>query len=106
MEAFNTLDASKRLAEAGCEQSVADAVVREINGAIIGNVATKTDLERLEERLLAKFEGHEARFEGLEAKFEGLEAKLEGMKNYLLYRVVALQIATIGLLFALIRFFG
>ena len=49
--AFNTLDASKRLAAAGCDQSVVDAVVREINGAITGNVATKDDIERLEERL-------------------------------------------------------
>ena len=44
-ESFNTLDAAKRLEEAGCDPGVAGAVVREINGAIAGNVATKADIE-------------------------------------------------------------
>lgn len=137
-EAFNTLDASKRLADAGCDPSIADAVVREINGAIAGNVATKDDIERLEERLAskidknhgilvgkiegleAKIEGHDRKIGGLESKIGGLESKTGGLesktgeleskidaqRNYLLYRMALMNVAVVGLLFALIKFFG
>lgn len=46
---------------AQCDPGVAGAVVREINGAISGNVATRDDLEKLQIRFEARFETMEAR---------------------------------------------
>ena len=50
-EAFDTLAASEELQ--GCELNEAQAkgIARAINSAIIGNVATKSDIETLESRL-------------------------------------------------------
>lgn len=47
MPAFDTHKAVKALRSAGFDDTQADAVVDQINGAINKNVATKTDLEQL-----------------------------------------------------------
>ena len=46
-EAFDTLAASEELQTAGLDEKQSKAVARVINGAIIGNVATKRDIENL-----------------------------------------------------------
>ena len=47
MPAFDTHKAVKALCSAGFDDTQAEAVVDQINGAINENVATKTDLEKL-----------------------------------------------------------
>ncbi len=43
-------------------------------------LATKTDLAALEERLDTRFEGVEAGFKGLEAGFKGVDARFEAVE--------------------------
>lgn len=50
-EPFNTLEAARRLQEAGCEQKLAEEMASQINGAVSGTVATKADVEHLETRM-------------------------------------------------------
>ncbi len=50
MPAFDTHKAVKALCSAGFDDTQAEAVVDQINGAINENVATKTDLEKLPTR--------------------------------------------------------
>ena len=50
MPAFDTHKAVKALRSAGFDDTQAEAVVDQINGAINENVATKTDLEKLPTR--------------------------------------------------------
>ena len=69
-EAFNTLQAARQLQNAGCEQRVAEEVANQINGAISGTVATKSDIERLGASTKADFERLEA---STKADFERLE---------------------------------
>lgn len=55
-EAFNPLEAAKKLQEAGCEQKLAKEMASQINGAISGTVATKGDIKRLEASTKADLE--------------------------------------------------
>ena len=43
-ELFNPLESSKKLRDAGCDQALAEEMASQINGAISGNVATKSDI--------------------------------------------------------------
>ena len=85
---IDTAAAIRRLEEAGCDSSVAMAIVdtfKEQEGGIV----SKDHLD--------------LRIDALEAK---IEAKIEAVKNFLMYRLVAAQIATGLLVFALIKFFA
>ena len=55
-EPFNTLLAAKQLQNAGCDQNVAEEVANQINGAISGTVATKSDIEHLQASTKADIE--------------------------------------------------
>lgn len=84
---IDTAAAIRRLEEAGCDSSVAIAIV--------------DTLKEQEGELVSK-EYLDLRIDTLENK---IEAKVEATKNYLIYRLVASQIATGLLVFALIKYF-
>ena len=46
-EPFNTLEAARKLQEAGCDQRIAEEMASQINSAISGTVATKADIDLL-----------------------------------------------------------
>lgn len=62
MAAFDTHKAVKALRSAGFDNTQAEAVVDQINGAIHENVATKTDIEKLELRLAAELEKQSSKY--------------------------------------------
>ena len=80
-EAFDTLKASKDLQASGIAPEHSESIAEVINGAILGNVATKHDVD-----LIRK--------------------DIEVLKQHLLYRLALIQVGSIGLLFAAIKFFS
>lgn len=50
-EAFDTLRTSKELQACGLGAAESEGIATAINGAIVGNLATKTDIELLEEKI-------------------------------------------------------
>ena len=52
---FDTLEASRQLQEAGFEKTQADALVTTFSRNMVENVATKDDLDILEQRLTVRF---------------------------------------------------
>ena len=59
--AFDTHAAIKALTQAGFEEAQAEAVGATVSDAVGGNVAMKTDIERLEKRIEARIEALELR---------------------------------------------
>ena len=51
---FDTLEAAKSLQDAGIEAPQAEAIVKTFNRALDDNVATKADLEALEQRIMLR----------------------------------------------------
>ena len=51
---FDTLEAAKSLRDAGIEAPQAEAIVKTFNRALDDNVATKADLEALEQRIMLR----------------------------------------------------
>jgi len=47
-EPSNTLEATRKLQQAGCDQALAEEMASQINGAVTDTVATKTDVELLQ----------------------------------------------------------
>ncbi|MCY4655946.1 MAG: hypothetical protein OXC80_03925 [Gammaproteobacteria bacterium] len=47
-EPSNTLEATRKLQQAGCGQALAEEMASQINGAVTDTVATKTDVELLQ----------------------------------------------------------
>ena len=58
---IDTLRASRRLREAGFEEAQADALVGVLADDVSANVATKSDIALLEERLSARIDALEQR---------------------------------------------
>ena len=52
--AFDTLKAVKALRNAGFDEAQAEAVVETVGDAMVGNVASKSDLQQTEARLLTE----------------------------------------------------
>ena len=74
---FDTLEATKAFQEAGFEQKQAEVIVQQINGAIIGNVATKADIEQLGASTKADIKRLEASTRGvLERRQDKLHAEI------------------------------
>ena len=61
MAMFDTLRAFHRLREAGFEEAQADALVGVFHDHVSENVATKSDIAHLEERLTARIDALEQR---------------------------------------------
>ena len=85
---IDTAAAIRRLEEAGCDRNVAMAIVDTFKEHE-GGVVSKDHLD--------------LRIDALETK---IEAKFQAVQDFLMYRLVAAQIATGLLVFALIKFFA
>ncbi|MDN5848136.1 MAG: CCDC90 family protein [Nitrococcus sp.] len=81
---LDTLKYSKHLQSAGVSQAQADAQAEALRDAVTETVATKAQLENVEQRLDAKIDGVEQR---LDAKIDGVEqrldAKIDGVEQRL-----------------------
>ena len=118
-EAFNTLESSRILRDAGFEQKMAEAVVSQINGAVSGNVATKSDIELLQkdlERLASKDKVNELKTEiksevnelktEIKGEFNDLKVEMHQLMNIQLKWIIGTGITVGSLLFAALKFFG
>ena len=83
-EAFDTLKASQALKSAGCEPTLADAVVSQIKAAVSGEVATKLDIERLGLRI----DGLDSRMDSLETS---LSSRMDSLETSLSSRMDSLE---------------
>ena len=107
-EAFNTLESSRILRDAGFEQKMAEAVVSQINGAVSGNVATKSDIELLQkdlERLASKDKVNELKTE-IKGEINDLKVEMHKLMNIQLKWIIGTGITVGSLLFAALKFFG
>lgn len=113
-EPFNTLEAAKRLQEAGCNQKVAEEMVSQINGAISGTVATKSDIELLRQELKSDIQLLRTEIEHLDASTSAnldratsdLRTELKSDLTNLLKWIVGVVFGATGLLFAALKLFG
>ena len=97
--AFDTLRAAKLLKQAGFDESQAEAVVTTVGDALMENVATKADLERVETTLKAdlKTEVAELRAE-LKADLGDLEARLYRQLWVMAAGIVGLTVTLVKLI--------
>ena len=94
MAIFDTLRTTQRLREAGFEPAQAEALVAAFSDGVGDTVATKADVERLEERLEEQIDRLEERMDG---KLDALEGR---MKNYTL-RIFGAGFGSLALLLAI-----
>ena len=122
-EAFDTLKASKDLQASGIAPEHSESIAEVINGAILGNVASKhdadlirRDIEALKDDVstlkddVTTLKGDVSTLKDdvrdLKSDVKVVDAKIDGLKQYMLYRMILLQLGGIGILFTLIKFFG
>ncbi len=102
------LSLANALADAKIDRPAADRIATEIFDAIQGNVATKSDLERLEAAMKADVERLEADLRRLEMHIDAQTAALRGEMALLEYRLLtrlgSLVVVVSGLLFAALRY--
>ena len=99
---LDTLEIAKRLKGAGFDESQAEAVTgvfRDLQASDRADLATKGDLERLEERLEAKFVGEFAR---LDAK---IDTRIAELKADMIRWVFGIVFAQGALILGVLRFF-
>lgn len=103
-EPFNPLESSKKLRDAGCDQALAEEMPNQINGAISGNVATKSDIGLVQ----ADIELVRAEIELVRKDIEPLATReeLKDHMNSQLKWIIGLFVAGFGLLFTALKFFG
>ena len=83
IHAYDTLGTSKKLAAAGMERRQAEAVAIAI-AERQGNLATKSDIEKLDsrfEKLDSRFEKMDSRFEKMDSRFERLNSGIERLNS-------------------------
>ena len=107
-EPFNTLEAARKLQDAGCDPKLAEELASQINGAISGNVATKSDIERLEASTKSDIELVRKDIERLATREEvkDLMIEIQKLMNTQLKWIIGMFVAGFGLLFAALKFFG
>lgn len=88
---IDTAKAIRRIEEAGLPHEQAEAIVETFADAN-EQVATKSDIDHLRSEM--------------KAEIKRLEEKIASLEKYLLFRIVLTQLAGVGLVFALIKFFG
>ena len=91
---FDTHRAVKDLEQAGFPEAQAEALIEIVGNAIGESVATKADLQALEQRVLSRFDASEQR----------TDAKFAAMEQRILLKLVAILVPCLGLLFAALRF--
>ena len=87
---FDTHRAIQNLKEAGVAEAHAEAVVALFSGAFNDNVATKADVERVEQRI--------------EFEVRSLRSDMQAMEQRITLKLGGLMLAGLGLLFAALRF--
>ena len=111
-EAFNPLESSRILQDAGCEPKLAEAMASQINGAVSGDVAIKSDIEQLRKDTKSEFELVRKDIGTLATREElkDLTIEIQKMMNTQLRWIIATFLAAflgaVGLLFTLIKLFG
>lgn len=120
---FDTHRAIQNLKETGLAEAQAEAVVALVSSVFAENVATKADIQRLEQKMEYEFrllrsdmqamdQRTEARFvameERTEARFAAMEERAKAdrraMEQRIILKIVAILIPCFGLLFAALRF--
>ena len=109
---FDTHRAIQNLKEAGIAEAQAEAVVALFSSAFVDNVATKADIQQLEQKLEYEVRSirsdMQAMDQRIEAKFDAFEqridAKFAAMEQRIILKLVAILVPCLGLLFAALRF--
>ena len=106
--AFDTHKAVKSLTDAGAAEPLAEAMVATIGVAMDENMATKSDLQGLEQRLRQEIDGLRRDMDGLrqevhkeigglrqsmEALRQDMEKDRENLKNHLIVRMGGIAVA-------------
>jgi adenine-specific DNA methylase len=100
ISSLDTLDIARRLKGAGFNDAQAETVTeifRDVREADLANLATKTDIERLEAATKSDFERLEA---ATESDFERLEDKLEILRRDMTIRLGGMIVAPTAVLLA------
>jgi type II secretory pathway predicted ATPase ExeA len=90
---IDTLEYVKTLENAGVERKVAEAHVKAMNQHVLPELATRHDLEQMEQRLGHRIAGVEQKIAGVEQK---LDQKIETMVQRMEATVWKAAIATMG----------
>lgn len=98
---FDTHRAIQNLKEAGVAEAQAEAVVALVSSVFSDNVATKADIQRLEQKL--EYEVRSIRSD-VQAMEERVKADNRAMEQRIILKLVAILIPCFGLLFAALRF--
>lgn len=80
--AFDTLEYARRLQDAGIAAPQAEAQARALADALTGRVASPSDLDALEARLVSRIDAFDrrlnGRIDGLEGRIDALDSRLNG----------------------------
>ena len=99
---IDTLAAAKALEGAGMENGQAEAVAVVVRDAT-ADLATKADLNALEDRLNERLAAHESK---LNERFAAFESRLEAQLANSVNRMLLGNLAVAGLLFAALKLFN
>ena len=97
--AFDTLAAARSLEAAGFAQKQAEAITNAVRDAVTENVATKPDVERLEEkveRLDEKVERLDEKIDAVRSEIRADIARLSARMDALMLRFAVLGIGLVG----------
>ena len=98
---FDTHRAIQNLKEAGVAEAQAEAVVALVSSVFAENVATKADIQRLEQKLEYEVRSIRSDMQSME---ERAKADNRAMEQRIILKLVAILIPCFGLLFAALRF--
>ena len=98
---FDTHRAIQNLKAAGIAEAQAEAVVALFSSAFVDNVATKADIQQLEQKL--EYEVRSIRSD-MQAMEERAKASNREMEQRIILKLAAILIPCLGLLFAALRF--
>lgn len=89
---MDTLKIAHRLSSAGFSAAQSDAVIDALREVVDGEIATKTDLARLEAKLTQDMARLEASFQGLRTEFARIEGRVDKLQ-WMLGVGIALSVA-------------
>ena len=105
---FDTHRAIQNLKEAGVAESQAEAMVAMVGGLVGDNVATKADVQRVEERIESESRQHRTELNALEQRIESESrqhrTELNALEQRITLRLTVIGFAGLGLLFAALKF--
>ena len=90
--AFDTLEYARRLQDAGIAAPQAEAQARALADALRGRVASPSDLDALEARLVSRIDALDSRVNGrIDAVEKGLNARIDALESGLSGRIDSLD---------------